>query len=133
VVGVNVTVPLGGARRRAEYSIARSQANVAGQRAREVRLKVEADARRAVLAARSAHAQWTRLRDVAASSEANAAAVARGYSVGEFTVTELISARRQSLAAAQAATTAQLDAIEAVSRLRLDTHEIWALEAPHGG
>jgi outer membrane protein TolC len=133
VVGVNVTVPLGGARRRAEYSIARSQANVAAQRTREVQLKVEADARRAVLAVRSTYSQWTRLRDVAASSETNAAAVVRGYSLGEFTITESITARRQALEAAQAAATAQLDALEAVSRLRLDSHEIWSLEPAHSG
>lgn len=128
VVGVNVTVPLGGARRRAEYSIARSQASVAAQRAREVRLKVETDARRAVLAMRSTYSQWARLRDVAASSATNAAAVGRGYSLGEFTITESIAARRQSLEAAQAAVNAQLDALEAASRLRLDSHEIWAME-----
>lgn len=128
VVGVNVTVPIGGARRRAEYSIARSRANVSAQHAREVRLKVEAEARRTALAVRSTYSQWRHLRDVAASSETNAAAVARGYSLGEFTITELIAARRQSLEAAQAAATAQLEALEAAARLRLDTHEIWSLE-----
>jgi outer membrane protein TolC len=133
VIGVNVTVPLGGARRHAEYSIARSHANVAAQRTREVRLKVEADARLTTLTVRSAYAQWSRLRDVAASSETNASAVVRGYSLGEFTITESITARRQALEAAQVAATAQLDALEAVARLRLDSHEMWALEPGHGG
>ncbi|HVY81641.1 MAG TPA: TolC family protein [Steroidobacteraceae bacterium] len=132
VLGVNVTVPIGGAQRRAQYSIARSQANVAAQHAREVRLKVEADARKAALAVRSTYSQWTHLRDVSASSETNATAVARGYSLGEFTITELIAARRQSLEAAQAAARAQLDAMEAACRLELEMHEIWSLEPPHG-
>ncbi len=133
LVSVIVTLPLGGSRRSAQQAVALGEANVAGQHAREIRLKVESDAQRAILAMRSTQAQWQRLRDVAAQSETNAATVARGYSLGEFTITELLTARRQALDAALIATTAQLDALEAASRLQLDAHEIWSAEGPPPG
>jgi outer membrane protein, heavy metal efflux system len=129
VVGVAVSLPIGGARRGAAYSQALGEANVAGQRAREVRLKVEAEAARAVSAMRADYAKWQRLRDVAERSAANAEAIARGYGLGEFTISEMLTARRSALDSTVAETTARLGASASIARLRLDAHEIWALEA----
>ncbi len=128
VIGVAVSLPIGGARRTAESAIARSEANIAAERAREVRLKVQGDGQQAVLAMRSTHAQWTRLADVAERTAASAEQVSRGYALGEFTTTELLTARRQANEAALAATSGRLAALESVARLQLDTHAIWALE-----
>ncbi len=125
VVGLIFSVPLGGPGRSAAYSAALGEASVAAQRARDVRLKVESDARRAALAMRSSYQQWERLQQVASRSSAGAEAVAKGYSLGEFTITELLTARRQSLDSDLAAAIAQLDALEAMARLQLDAHEIW--------
>lgn len=129
VIGVGVTLPLGGARRTAESALARGEANIAAQRVREVRLKVESDAQQAILSMRSAHAQWQRLAAAAERTAANAERVQRGYALGEFTTTELLAARRQAIEASLAATTAQLNAVESSARVLLDAHEIWSLES----
>jgi outer membrane protein TolC len=128
VVGVAVSVPIGGARRRAEHSQALGESNIAGQRAREVRLNVEAEASRAVAAMRAGYARWQRMRDASKRSSANADAMARGYGLGEFTISEMLTARRQALEAAVVEVSARLEALESVARLRLDAHEIWSLE-----
>jgi outer membrane protein TolC len=128
LVSVIVSVPIGGSRRSAEEAVARRESNIAAQHARATRLKVEGEAQRSVLAARSTYVRWQRLRAVSTQSEAGAVAVARGYELGEFSITDLLTARRQALDAKLAATSAQLDALEAASRLRLDAHEIWPAE-----
>lgn len=125
VVGLTISVPLGGPARSAAYSASLAEASVAGQKAKDVRLKVEADARHATLMMRSTNLQWQQLQQVASRSGSSAEAVAKGYSLGEFTVTELLLARRQALEADLAAALAQLDALEAMARLQLDAHEIW--------
>ena len=130
VVGLIVSIPLGGPGRSAAYAAALGEASVAVQKVRDVRLKVESDARRAALAMRSTHLQWQQLQQVALQSRTSAETMAKGYSLSEFTITELVTARRQSLDAALAAATAQLDALEAIARLQLDAHEIWSAE--HG-
>lgn len=133
LLGVVVTMPLGGARRSAEHAYALGAAGVAGQMLRETQLKVQAAAQNAVLAMRSTHAQWLKLHDVAEQSAASATAMERGYVLGEFTIAELLAARRLSLEAALTAETARLDALESAARLRLDAHEIWAVRESHGG
>ena len=131
VIGLMVSVPLGGPARSAAYAAALGEASVAAQRARDVRLKVESDAKRAALAMRSTNLQWQQLQQVATRSRSGAETVAKGYSLGEFTITELLTARRQSLDADLAAATAQLDALEATARLQLDAHEMWVSEPEH--
>jgi cobalt-zinc-cadmium efflux system outer membrane protein len=128
VVGVLVSMPIGGARRSAEQAIARGAANVAAQHARDVRLKVEADAQTAILGVHAAHAQWQRAASIAEKMAASAEAMGRGYVQGELTIHQLLQSRRQSMEAALAATTAQLDALERATRLRLDAHEIWSVD-----
>lgn len=128
VVGLILSVPLGGPGRSAAYAAALGEANVAAQKARDVHLKVESDARRATLAMRSTCLQWRQLQQVALQSRVSAERMDKGYSLGEFTITELLVARRQSLEADLAAAIAQLDALEAIARLQLDAHEMWVAE-----
>ena len=47
--------------------------------------------------------------------------------LGEFTTTELLTARRQALDASLAAAIAQLTAVESGARVLLDAHEIWSM------
>lgn len=103
--------------RSAAYSAALAEAGVANQKAKDVRLKVETDARRAALPMRSTDLQRQQLQQVASRSRNAAEVLDQGYSLGEFTITELLLARRQALA--------QLNALEAAARLQLDAHEIW--------
>lgn len=124
-VGMSVTLPIGGTARRSDYTLARATASSAEQSARATRLSVEADARRDLLNARASFQQWRQLQQVNDQSRRNAEVMQRGYTLGEFSYTDLQTARRQALEAASAAQMAQLNALEAQARLRVDAHLLW--------
>ncbi len=128
LLGLTVTMPLGGSARRSDYAIARSSASIAAQNARAARLKVDSDGRHDLLNARTAYTQWQRMQSISELSQRNAELVQRGYSLGEFSYTELQSARRQALEAAAAAQTTQLAALQAHARLLIDAHMLWVPE-----
>jgi outer membrane protein TolC len=130
IMMLTVTMPLGSGARNAEYALAQSESARLAALARGTRLKVEGDARQDLLNARSSHAQWQRLARASAQDELNAATVARGYSLGEFGMAELLAARRSALASAEAAAMARLDAIQAWTRLNVDAHYLWTAEGP---
>jgi outer membrane protein, heavy metal efflux system len=125
LLGLSVTLPLGGTARRSDYSIARSTASIAEQNARAAKLKVSNDGRHDLLNTRAHYEQWQQLQIVSEQSQRNADLVQRGYILGEFTYTELQAARRQALENTLAARTAQLDALESHARLLLDAHLLW--------
>lgn len=130
VLGLRVAVPLGLSGRGADAALARSTARRAAAEAAHVRLRVEADARAAVLGVRSARAQWERLETTRRQSQAAAEAVARGYELGELDIASLLAARRMAAEAAEEAEIALVTLLEAGGRLRLDSHELWALAEP---
>ncbi len=132
-VGVSVTLPLGSTARRSDYAIARSTSAIAEQNARAARLKVESDGRHDLLNTRISYSQWQRLQSINNQSTRNAELVQRGYSLGEFTYSELQIARRQALEAASSEQSAQLSALEANARLLVDAHMLWTPEEDETG
>jgi hypothetical protein len=132
VVGVRVAIPLGYSNRSADASLARSAAAIAAADADQVRGRVDATARLDLVNARSAYLQWERLASVARQSTAAADSVGRAYTVGELGMSELLAARRQALDAQLLAGAAQLTAHETHARLKLDAHELWALDEGAG-
>jgi outer membrane protein TolC len=62
----------------------------------------------------------------------NADLVARAYSLGESSLSDVLSARRLALESSLTATLMQLDANEARYRLLLDAHLLWPLETHDG-
>jgi len=128
VVGLTFSMPLGGAARRADHAMARSRATAAAAEAQSARLNVINDAQQDVLNLRAHHSAWQRLDVVASQTRQNADTVARGYTLGEFSVAELLSARRLAVDSALVAEMARLDALEADARLKLDAHLLWALD-----
>lgn len=136
VLGLTLTLPLGGSARRSDYAEARSLAGIAEQTARAARLKVESDGRRDLLNARASYTQWQHLQTINEHSTRNAEILQRGYTLGEFSYGELQAARRQALEAAALAQTAQLDTLQAHARLQIDAHLLWVPdedEAAHPG
>ena len=125
-MGVRLSIPLGVSARGAEAALARSHANIAAAESSQVRRKVESDARLDLLNARSKRSQWERLSVSAVQATAAAAAIGKAYEVGEVGMAEWLSARRQQLEASLEAGAASLSAHEAMARLRLDAHQIWA-------
>jgi outer membrane protein, heavy metal efflux system len=128
IVGLHVSIPLPGEARAATARAGSAEADAAVAREALALAKVEAEARRTVSLAQSAHVQWQRLADVAARMEDNARLLEKAWRLGEGQFSELQQARRQAIEARLAATQAQLDANEARYRLLLDAHELWDLD-----
>ncbi|MEQ1581764.1 MAG: TolC family protein [Steroidobacteraceae bacterium] len=133
VLGVTVALPFGGSGRRADYAAALARATMATERTRQIRLKVEGDANRALSAVRLSRLRWEQLSRLSEQMQGTAATMRRGYELGELDLAQTLNAQRQALEATLGAQQAELDAIEAYARLRLDAHEIWALEHDHPG
>ena len=131
ILGVYMTIPLPGAYREAEQRTALALADAAEQRLAQTRQRVEAAAQRVVLQAGHALAVWQRLAAVQQSMAGVAQLAIKAYGLGEVTLTEALQARRAALESALAADAARWDAREAVSRVLVDAHRLWAAEE-HG-
>jgi outer membrane protein TolC len=131
VLGVTVALPFGGSGRRADLAAALARATMAMERTRQVRQKVEGDANRALSAARLSRSRWEQLSRLSGQMQATATTMRRGYELGELDLAQTLNAQRQALEATLGAQQAEFDAIEAYARLRLDAHEIWALDHDH--
>jgi hypothetical protein len=74
---------------------------------------------------------WQQAQEVAQGVNKNANLIARAYSLGEYSLSDTLNARRLALESALTASLAQLDANEARYRLLLDAHQLWSQES-HG-
>lgn len=125
VFGIYLSLPLGGAARQADEQIALAQAQVARDKAAEVRQRVSSEAWRIAGLASEGEVAWRSL-DTAGQRMAQAAALAaRAYSLGELPLGEALQSRRLALEAQLSADAARLDVLESQSRLLLDAHQMW--------
>jgi outer membrane protein TolC len=129
--GLTLSIPIPGGARQSAYQTAQAEALRMQQVAEQVQLKVTHQAQADVLNVRSQFKQWQLLRELAEAAHANAETMARGYVLGEFSLTETQAARRQALDSALTAQTLQLDALQSQARLLLDAHRLWALDEEH--
>lgn len=123
--GVVLGIPLGGAYRRAEAASASADAQAAEADLAMVRRDVEREARAVVAAARAQRDIWASQRQALEAARAHAAKAARAYALGESGIAELLAARRTEQEAALAERQAAIDALEAVTRVRVDAHDLW--------
>lgn len=128
VVGLQLTIPLGGTARAADARAGAAEADAAAAREAQVRTRVEVEAKRTVAAARSTHVQWRRLADVAQRIADNANLLEKAWRLGEGQFGDLQTARRQAIEARLAESQSRLDANEARYRLLLDAHALWPLD-----
>lgn len=137
IVGLSVSVQLGGKARAAAAEAAHAQSDMASHREAAVLAKLRTEAANLYGAAQSAYfsaqGMLAALQRVNASSEL----AARAYALGEHGLVEVLLARRQALEARLDAALAQIDANEARYRLLLDAHQLWPIdtdehEATHG-
>jgi outer membrane protein TolC len=123
--GVVLGIPLGGSYRRAEAASARADAQAADAELALVKRAVERDARAVVAAARAQREIWISQRQALEAARAHAAKAARAYALGESGIAELLAARRTEQEAALAERQAAIDALEAVTRVPVDAHDLW--------
>ena len=71
---------------------------------------------------------WQQAHDAATGMRENADLIARAYTLGERSLSDVLAARRLALESSLAETVAQMDANEARYRLILDAHMLWPLE-----
>jgi len=125
VLGVYVSVPWGGAGRRADEQTALAQAKMARQKVDEVRQRVGSEAWRVAINAVEGESSWQALQSAWQGMDQSARLAGRAYSLGELQLGEALQARRLALEARLNADAARLDILESQSRLLLDAHQMW--------
>lgn len=128
VAGVYVYVPISFGMRGDNADIARQRAEIAHQRELALRRRLEGDVYSAYTQAVNNYQIWQQSQQAARSVRENAELVARAYSLGESSLTDVLNARRMALESSLANSIAQLDANEARYRLLLDAHLLWPLD-----
>ncbi len=128
VAGVYVSVPLSFGLRSANADIAQQQAEIAHVRETTTLRRLEGDVYAAYTQARNSFLIWQQAQAASLGVHENAELVARAYSLGESSLTDVLNARRLALESGLAASLAQLDANEGRYRLLLDAHLLWPLD-----
>lgn len=127
-VGLVLSIPLPSAGRSAEASAAAVRTRMAQERVSQVSTKVQLDARRAVSEQQHSYQIWNSLREVAAQSVKQANLTEKAYQAGELGLTDALLSRRLALDATLAAQTAQISALAASARVKLDSHALWSFD-----
>lgn len=127
LVGVSVTLPLGGAGRAADSRQAQADADAWAARAEQRRRERLAEAAGQVVRAAAALDTWRAQAQAQVQAQVALQAAQKGWSLGEYAVGDVHLARRQQAEAALAGVVAQYDALHQRDRLRLDLHQLWDL------
>lgn len=131
LAGVYLTVPISIGHRSATAEGVEQQAAIAADQEAFIRRRLEGDIYAAHLQAVKSFETWQLAHEAATSIRSNADLVARAYTLGEFSLSDSLSARRIALESSLAENLAQLDANEAHYRLLLDAHQLWAPDEEH--
>lgn len=127
IVGVSVSIPLGGTYRRETMQEALKQVDVTRAELERQRKEIELATAEVVNDARAAPGRWRLAEQSTQIAKENARLGQRGYGLGEGDLQSLLLLRRQSVAAASASLSARVEALKARNRLLVDAHLIWGL------
>lgn len=126
LLGLTLTIPLGGSARQAEADRTRAEASIASEREAQVLRETRAAARAAWQQARGAWQAWEASREAATRMTKAAQLQTRAYELGELGLAEMLAGRRLAFNAERDARLAQLDALETHYRMEIDRHALWA-------
>ena len=130
VVGLSLSIPLGGTYRQQAALEAEKQAAVSRAGVDREMREIEVEVATQVAEAASSVERW-RLAEQATVAAGDAARLTqRAYTLGEADLQTLLLVRRQSLDAVIAAASARADALRARYRLLIDAQFIWGLAQP---
>lgn len=128
LVGLSVTLPLGGGYRDQRSLQLAREADMSAAALEQMRRDVEQQARETWADATGSRERWRLSRQTAALAADNARLMQRAYALGEADLQALLTARRQSGQSSLAALEAQVEASRWAARLQIDAHQIWDLE-----
>lgn len=126
-VGVMVSIPLPGAYRKSLAEGARAEAVAAGARLEATRRGLEETAAQDVAQMQATLEAWQPLQQAAADAESHQRRAQRAYDLGESSLAEYLLSVASSADTMHEEQLARLAAHEALARLRIDAHELWAV------
>lgn len=124
-VGVVLSVPLGTSYRSAMASAESASTLAAEAEATDVQRTIEQEAWMSVQAAHSKRAQWQALQQALMAQSAASQRTRTAWELGEAPLSEYLQALRTLHQTRLAAAQAQVDALQAALRVRIDAHALW--------
>jgi len=128
VVGISLSLPLGGAYREARLQQALAEVEVARAALAREREALELELAGGVAEWDGSLARWQLAAQAAGLAGESATMLQKAYALGEGELQALLLARRQWLEAQRAELEARVQALRARHRLLIDAHLIWGLE-----
>lgn len=128
IVGITLSVPLGGSYRQGQQREALTQAEAARAGVERARRELESDIAETLADAAGSLDRWKFAEQSRASAQENAQLAQRAYTLGESDLQAVLLARRQAVDAALGADQARVDALRVRYRLLIDAHLIWELD-----
>lgn len=132
IVGVSISIPLGGNYRRERVNEALQQVEVARAALDAQRRAVELQVAEIYSEAVSAVQRWRQSEETASTARETSRLTQRAYTLGESDLQALLLVRRQTQDALAAANAARIEALRARYRLWLDAEILWT-EPDHRG
>lgn len=123
--GLVVSIPFGGGHRSAMADRAAAEATAADAEARAVEANVAEVAATDIAEAEYRLSAWQRAREALTSQFAALAKLRRGYELGEVDLIDLLMAERQVGEAFRTEALTRVEAHRAVTRVRIDSHDLW--------
>ncbi len=123
--GVIVSMPLGGGHRRALASEASAGASAARADEQLARFDVSETAEADMAAARFRMATWLRARESVEAQMAALDKLRRGHQLGEIDLSDLLLGEQMVHAAFRIEGEARTEAMRAITKLRIDAHDLW--------
>ena len=127
-LGVVVSMPLPGRYRSALAAESRQEAEAAAARLEMKRREIGEIAQQDVADAQAALAGWPNIEKAAAQAASYLRKAERAYDLGEIGLATLLISVISASETIYEERQARLDAQEALARLRIDAHELWAPE-----
>jgi outer membrane protein TolC len=123
--GLVFSVPLGGGHRKALADEAGADASAARAEEQLARFAVQETADADVAEARYRIAAWQRSRETVEAQMAALVKLRRGHELGEIDLADMLLGERMAHDAFRIEAEARAEAMRAITKLRIDSHELW--------
>jgi cobalt-zinc-cadmium efflux system outer membrane protein len=128
VLGAYVTIPLPGQGRRADRDALQAESEAAAFQEASVITRLNIETESQYLKAKHLHMSWQQAEKASKAAGLLSEGMTKAYRFGESSLTDTLLARKQAMEAQLFESAARLDALEAGYRLKLDAHELWAID-----